>query len=613
MVANLSRFSQAARLDMQAWAGATPVDVLGGAEFPAIGQEPYVLPMSQHAYFWLKLRAPADVVPDGRRALPEVRVEAQTCLVGLCRDPEALHAMLFDHVREAQARIGGDKKPRAIRLRDVAPVTRKPEAALALLELALESGPPDLRPALLALVWDEEAARLEERNPEALIARMVSGRGGETRQGAVFDGLYDEGVRRALLDVIVHRKRKKGGLGELIGRPGAWVRPVAEVCARRPSGLRVAESRKAAVLYDDTLYLKFYAQVGEGMHPEAELLRYLGEEQGFANAPAFAGALEFDLGRGKPVTVATLQSFVRVERDGWDFTIEAVKRFLDFAAPLAASGAPAPEARGPLFSRGRELPEPLREGVDAYYLEMTRILAERVGELHLAFAAGRGPGFAPEPFSELYQRSLHQSMRNLARKTLASLAKALPTLPNGEHAWARRLLDMEARLLTYLRGVYENRVPILKMRIHGDLHLKSALHTGKDFILVDFEGESERSLDDKRLKRSPLRDVASLLFSLRHAAWYAFSRREETPTGWPETLAPWLDCWIDAVGGEFLAAYLERIRGVAIAPPAPEALRALLGRFLVERAFIQLDRNLSRGRRKVDIPIATIVRCVEGA
>src|SRR5207244_1173084 len=168
------------------------------------------------------------------------------------------------------------------------------------------------------------------------------------------------------------------------------------------------------------------------------------------------------------------------------------------------------------------------------YPEKARLLGQRTGELHRALASETDePAFAPEPFNAMAQRSVVQSMRASARRAFELLRKKLDDLPEAFRAEAEEVLAAEKQILAQERRLLEQRSAAHKIRIHGDFHLGQALHTGRDFIFLDFEGEPARPLGERKLKRSALRDVAGMMRSFQYAAysalWQPAMRQEDVP------------------------------------------------------------------------------------
>src|SRR5262249_32557064 len=148
----------------------------------------------------------------------------------------------------------------------------------------------------------------------------------------------------------------------------------------------------------------------------------------------------------------------------------------------------------------------------------------------------------PEPFTLLAQRSIYQSLRSQARQTLELLRKRLPSLPEAVQPLARELLSRENELLGHARRVFERRINAQQIRCHGDYHLARVLFTGNDFVLLDLAGAPGRPVSARRRKRSPLRDVGTMLCSFHYAALAAARHGAVRPDDY-SALGPWIHFW----------------------------------------------------------------------
>ena len=238
-----------------------------------------------------------------------------------------------------------------------------------------------------------------------------------------------------------------------------------------------------------------------------------------------------------------------------------------------------------------------------------RLLGERTAELHIALAAGKGKDFEPEPFSELYQRSLYDSMRTLAKKCLRLLARRLATLPEAERDAAAALLGAEERIVDRFKRLLSQKIVAGRIRTHGDYHLGRVLYTGRDFHVLDFEGEPSRPLSERRLKRSPLRDVAAMLRSFQYAAYARLFEEASAGVATPELLPElerWALYWQRWVSAAFLRAYFDRARGASFLPSAAAERALLLDAYVLERAIQELGYELNKQPAWVRIPLQGI-------
>jgi maltose alpha-D-glucosyltransferase/alpha-amylase len=263
---------------------------------------------------------------------------------------------------------------------------------------------------------------------------------------------------------------------------------------------------------------------------------------------------------------------------------------------------------------GRGLPTLAHERIGSFLRE-AELLGRRTAEMHKALASDRDdPAFAPEAFSALYQRALLQSRRVLTRESLQLLRRRLRDLPEAARPEAQRLLSLEAEIMRRFRSVFQRKVRAERIRCHGDYRLERLLYTGKDFLVRDFEGDTERPIGERRHKRSPLRDVASMIRSFHHAATQALSgrigaagvRAEDLPV-----LEPWARFWHTWVSVAFLESYLATAAGAAFLPGSREELAVLFDAALVETLLSELRHDLGLRPERARWPLVDLLAAVE--
>jgi maltose alpha-D-glucosyltransferase/alpha-amylase len=250
------------------------------------------------------------------------------------------------------------------------------------------------------------------------------------------------------------------------------------------------------------------------------------------------------------------------------------------------------------------------------YLESARLLGERTADLHLALASEIvDPDFRPEPFSTLYQRSVYQSMRSQAGRSLQLLRSRLRYLPEPLAAPARAVLAREAEIQGRFRSLLSVKIAAMRTRVHGDYHLGQVLWTGKDFVIIDFEGEPMRPISERRLKRSPLRDVAGMLRSFHYAGHTRLFQQEQGGTLRQEDVAQLHDfvhgwyLWVSAV---FLKSYLKTSGGAGYLPKERQQLEVLLNAYQLEKAVYELDYELNNRPDWLAVPLKGIIQFLDG-
>jgi maltokinase len=308
------------------------------------------------------------------------------------------------------------------------------------------------------------------------------------------------------------------------------------------------------VVFGEELILKAFRRVEPGINPELELLRFL-SERGFAHIAPLAGWYEFE-GRLIDATLGILQQYLAGGRDGWELALDE----------LASD------------------PEGL--------LDRLHRLGEVTGDLHTALGSDASdPAFAPdEPSME--------SLSLLTATVDEQIERTFVELPETEalEPIAGRGQDVRERLQLLSHIGSGGKV----IRTHGDYHLGQTMLTDRGWVILDFEGEPARSLPERRLKRSPLRDVAGMLRSFSYAAAGSeILRGQQAPPDWEERARE-----------TFLAGYHGRV-DPALLPPGQQATQQLLAVFELEKAIYELRYELNNRPDWVGIPVAGIVRLIE--
>ncbi len=257
-----------------------------------------------------------------------------------------------------------------------------------------------------------------------------------------------------------------------------------------------------------------------------------------------------------------------------------------------------------------EIPQIAQDTIGSY-LESARQLGERTGELHVALASDRkDPAFSPEPYTDFNRRALYQSMRSLADQSLALLGQRLKSLPEEIHADAAKVLSLENDIFKRFQMLTEKKIKAMRMRCHGDYHLGQVLYTGKDFVIIDFEGEPARPVSERRLKRSPLRDVAGMLRSFHYAVISALRGDALRPEDLPN-LEPWSRLWHTWVCVAFLKSYFDATKDVRILPESNSDLKILLDIHLLEKAAYELAYELNNRPDWVKVPLQGILELMQ--
>jgi len=220
------------------------------------------------------------------------------------------------------------------------------------------------------------------------------------------------------------------------------------------------------------------------------------------------------------------------------------------------------------------------------------------------------PQVTPEPFSLLYQKSLYQSIRALVLKVFGDLERNLKSLPPATAEAVRGVLAAKKSILAKLGRMIEKKIATVKIRTHGDYHLGQVLYTGKDFVIIDFEGEPARSMTERRLKQPALRDVAGMIRSFHYAAHGNLILRAAKLGADVEYLRHWADLWYFYVSGMFLHAYLKTVADSPLVPKDATERNTLFEIFLLEKAIYELGYEWNNRPDWLMIPVRGIEQII---
>jgi len=621
VVANLSRLAQHVNLDLAADGGKIPVEAFGQSEFPIIGDSPYSLTLGPFAFYWFSLesRRPVEISPAATPAglsVPVLRISGDWADLLKREIRPLLATVLLSHMRQKRWFGGKARQARAANIRDFVSIPFDGSSAqFIFLNIEYTEGDPETYLIPIAFASGERANEIANESPQSIIARVELKRRGENREGVIFDALIENDFTAALLEAIARRRRWKGQEGRIAAFPTRVFQklrgPATETLSQT---VLKTEQTNTSIMYGDRLMLKLFRRMEEGTSPELEVGRFLTEKVSFPNAPPVAGALEYHSQLiPEPVTLGILHGYIPNEGDAWRYTLDELGFFFDRALAHPEVESP-PLIRGSLLDIAEmSIPASAEETIGSYLVSAQR-LAQRTAELHLMLAsASVDARFTPEPFSLAYQRSLFHSMRSYTNRVLRLLQQRLPTLPDDARPIAKTILDKESTIIQRFQEITRQRITGMRIRCHGDYHLGQVLYTGDDFVIIDFEGEPARYLTERRIKRSPLRDVASMIRSFHYAAYAALRSRASTglrPEDLP-VLEEWSKVWYLWVSVAFLKAYLELISDLPILPAAKEGKKVLLDANLMEKALYEIDYELNNRPDWVNLPLQGVLQILE--
>ncbi len=583
-VANLSRFAQPVQLDLAKFAGLQPVEMLGYVPFPPIDETPYALTLAPYSFFWLELQA---TVSKSLDAAPEVTMESPTQVLKLADllqggKLEQLQSMLPAYLAK-QRWFGG--KSRTIKTASISSTTPIDDAVLAHIEVTYDDASTDLYQLPLAIATQEDRTTLRKGQPQAVL--------GEIEGNTLFDAACNVRFQSALLQSILTTTSST----DLTASHSTVLDAVT--LSEVPSHIGSAEQSNTSILYGDVAILKLFRHLRNGENPDVEMTRFLTDTAHFTHIPAYLG----DLHRtDDQTTIAFLQAFAPNVGDGWSWTLAELSRFYNLVKEQPSSESPA---AGSDIASG--------------YLEAATRIGQLTAELHLALDTPTdNPAFHVQPTTGQDLAEDRERIEQQATAALNTLEAALKSSPDtfSPHTseLANELLQKKDQLLAKLSALIgEPSTFGSRIRIHGDYHLGQLLRTADDFLIVDFEGEPARSLEDRRRKQSPLRDVAGMVRSFSYAAQSALTTYKKSHADTVPSLDSCAVAWQSATSGAFVNAYEKTIASNPGLLPQQPQMQTMLDALLLEKALYELLYELNNRPAWLHIPLIGLLELTRSA
>ncbi|MCB0705477.1 MAG: maltose alpha-D-glucosyltransferase [Saprospiraceae bacterium] len=610
VLANLSKYSQAVSLDLRAFKGNKPVEIFSQNKFFEIGDEPYTFTIGPYGYYWFLLEQSEEGTERPmERKIEEVVLDVnwETALdVYTARrkfEKNILPAYLMS------VRWFGGKSKKLISLEidrhSAIPVGEK---TVFMLQVGLRytDGLPESYSLPAMMVTEADAIiHYLKKEPQAVICYLNT----PDAEGILIDAIYDEPFRNELFHLIRTEAQLPVASGMLRFEAGKVLDNLTLEKEDISSEILKAEQSNTSVIYNNQYFFKIYRKLDTDINPDLELVRFLSEKTSFENSPRYGGGIQLEDHNDKSFTIlGLLQNKIPNQGEAWTMFLEILNRYYEKVLSKLDRTIPVPDLVYKESLEFKDFPERIQKLIGSVAYERVVLLAQRTAEMHIALASRKDdPDFIPEPFSQHYQRSIYSGHRKLVADKLDALAGRMKKLPPHIAKEAQQILDIREPILECFSEIYSRKIKSEKTRIHGDYHLAQVLFNGRDFYIIDFEGEPMHTISERRLKKTPFKDVAGIIRSFHYAAYGQLVlnqnyRKEDMPL-----LEIWAEQWFHYISQSFLSAYLKTAAGQNFIPTDREAMDLLLRNYTVEKAIYEVGYEMNARPEWLRIPIRGVL------
>jgi len=414
-------------------------------------------------------------------------------------------------------------------------------------------------------------------NHKAFICRLNVG----GRPGWLIDSIYDFRFQRQLFENIWDKAQNKQEKGALLYQRGKGLAITDENMGYLCVVPELIQSNSSLV-YGNKYFLKIYRKLFREMNPEVEMLQFLTEKGGFKNIPAFCGSIVFERPETPPVTIAVMLQKVASKSDSWAATGDDLNAFLFRFVDRD-------------FSIHDEV------------FEKVELLGKRTAEMHLALLSDKkSKDFKPEHYDAEYVGFVQKHLVNLLDKRLKLLKENYSRLDENAKTLADQFINSEAIIRHFFSKISSSELKALRIRIHGDYHLGQVLFTGNDYIIIDFEGEPESAIADRKIKHSPLKDVAGMIRSFHYAVCAKLYFSSETKGIDPLRLQKAADRWYKLITDAYVESYLQTMGDIKHIFGGRTEMNFILQLHLLEKSVYELGYELNGRPDWIRIPLKGI-------
>ncbi|MFZ6010111.1 MAG: maltose alpha-D-glucosyltransferase [Bacteroidota bacterium] len=588
VVANLSQFSQAATLNLSDYKDCDITEVFSQNRFMNVEEGDYDITIGPYGYFWFQ----ADTADKKEKSeaggeLPLLKTDISwERLFDNYNEVRIFERKVLPPFMKKCRWFGGKAKVISkIGIHKVIPLKVDGDTHfLTIIEVHYVQRLPELYFLPVTFVLSDNILERVEYTLQSVVCRAEI----QGKAGFIMDSSYDKAFRDNLFASMEKGARIKDDEGGVLEFNASVF---AKLNAKDvESKILKADQSNTAIIYNDKYFFKFYRKLEKEINPDLEIVRFLTENTTFQNCPKYAGSVEYRDAEGKIIVFGLLQEKVDNQGEAWTMSVDSVGRFYERVI-TKAKNIKLPKLVNKPAIKFEEAPELIQEFIGRGFYERVVRLGQRTAEMHMALASDSSNlAFAPESFTANYQRALYSSLRKLMRDRFNLLENSMGKLMPEAQELAKKVLALEDKILESFGEVYQTKINAVKTRIHGDFHLGQVLFTGKDFVIIDFEGEPGFSFSERRLKKNPFKDVAGMMRSFHYAAFGKLLLNENYRDRDLEFLEQAAEQWQHYIGRFYLGAYMERIgMGTNLSVENDILIRT----FLIEKAIYELGYELN--------------------
>ena len=425
------------------------------------------------------------------------------------------------------------------------------------------------------------------------------------KDGFLVDALHQEDFRKLLFDKII--TSKENDISKVNFHKGVKLLDKEYISSK----FMGVEQSNTSIIYNDNLVLKIFRRIYISMNPDYEISRFLTERMNFKSSPEYKGSISVNFSEGD-ITLGLMQELVPNQGDAWKYMLDEVDRIFSNLSAKKIKIDKLPNIE--LFQKLRlnEVPPEIIDWAGLSVILRIHTLARRTAEMHIALGSDiHETAFTPTTYNGDYTVWLKNRLTYQFQNRLNILENNLHKLDGLALDLANQFLDHKKSIRKLFLDFDWTKMKSERIRIHGDYHLGQVLVNGDDFYILDFEGEPESTIRDRKVKQPPLKDVAGMFRSFHYAIYATiFNNKEKYPYEQKELFQAG-EVLFKYFVGVFLQTYVEVAQAGNLNIGYNKEIDFLLKYCLLEKAVYELGYELNSRPRWSVIPLTGIASIME--
>lgn len=367
------------------------------------------------------------------------------------------------------------------------------------------------------------------------------------------------------------------------------------------------EQSNTSLVYNEKYVFKFFRRIFADKNPDYEMSRFLSEKKEYKNTPSYLGSINLVDSDNVNVTIGLMQEMIPNQGDAWDYMLNELHKVFSHLEYKNINIDTLPNTE--LYQRlaVENLPPQIIDWAGLNIFSQVQTLAKRTAEMHIALGSEfEETAFTPTHYNDDYTVWLKnkvlyqfQNRLNTIENNLFKLEGLALDLANEfvekKNIIRKRFVDFD---WTKLKGE--------RIRIHGDYHLGQILVKDNDFYIIDFEGEPESTIRDRKVKQPPLKDVAGLFRSFHYAIYATIFNNQSNYPAEQDQLFKAGEILYRYITGLFLGTYVSATQQANLNVGYNQERIFILKYCLLEKAVYELGYELNSRPQWAVIPLKGI-------